>query len=145
MLRKFNPIGLLCIRQAMWYPPRGEEMKPEVVQNSENNHPWRVEGITDLAGGRMRLLLKKSENRITKIVLRVPSWPLVILDSLLTCSKSRCPFLGSPKVQWILVMTSFKFGDDFYACFPAKTIISNHGSPLEQEGHSQNDKRTLNS
>jgi hypothetical protein len=70
MLRKLDPIGLLCIRHAMGYPPLGEETKPEVAQNSDNCRQWRVEGLTDLAGGRMRLLLKKSENCITKIVLR---------------------------------------------------------------------------
>jgi hypothetical protein len=31
MLRKLDPIGLLRIRQAMGYPPGGEEMKPEVI------------------------------------------------------------------------------------------------------------------
>jgi hypothetical protein len=72
MLRKLDPIGPLRIEQAMGYPLRGEEMKPEVVQNSENCRPWRVEGLTHLAGGRMRLLLMKSENCITKIVLRGP-------------------------------------------------------------------------
>jgi hypothetical protein len=97
MLRKFDPIGLPRIGQAMRYPPWGEETKPEVVQNSENCRPWRVETIADLAGGRMRLLLKKSENCITKVVLIGPSWPLVILDSLTACSKSHCPLLGSPK------------------------------------------------
>jgi hypothetical protein len=70
VLREFDPIGLLRIEQAMGYSPRGEEMKLEVVRISENCRPWRVEGLTDLAGGRMRLLLKKSENCITKIVLR---------------------------------------------------------------------------
>jgi hypothetical protein len=30
----------------------------------------------------------------------------------------------------------FKFGDDLWVRFPAKTIISNHASLLEQEGHS---------
>jgi hypothetical protein len=97
-LRNLDPIGLLHIGQAMAYPPRGEETKPEVVQNSENCRPWRVEGLADLAGGRMRLLLKKPENCITKIVLMGPSWPLIILDSLTACSKSRCPLLDSPKV-----------------------------------------------
>jgi hypothetical protein len=136
MLRNFDPIRLLCIRQAMGYPPRGEETKPEVAQNSENWRPWRVEGHTDLTGGRTRLLLKKSENCIIEIVLRGPSWPLVILDSLPACSKSRCPLFDRPKAQCILVITLFKFGDDLYVRFPAKTIVSNHGSLLEQEGHS---------
>jgi hypothetical protein len=81
----------------MGYPPLGEETKPEVVQNSDNCRPWRVEGLTDLAGSRMRLPLKKSENCITKIIVRGPSWTLVILDSLLACSKSHCPFLDSSK------------------------------------------------
>jgi hypothetical protein len=72
MLRKFDAIGLLRIGQAMGYPLRGEEIQAEVVQNSENCCPWRVEGLTDVAGGRMWLLLKKSENRITKIVLSSP-------------------------------------------------------------------------
>jgi hypothetical protein len=69
MLRKLDSIGLLCIRQAMACPPRGEETKPKVAQNSEKCCSWRVEGLTDLAGGRMRLLLKKPENCMTKIVL----------------------------------------------------------------------------
>jgi hypothetical protein len=144
MLRKLDPIGLLRIGQAMGCPARGDEMKPKVVQDSEDSHPWRVEGLTDLAGGRMRLLLKKSENCITKIVLRAPSWPLVILDSLPACSKSRYPLLDSPKAQCILVITLCKFGDDLCVRFPAKTIVSNHGSPLKQEGLFQNDKRTFN-
>jgi hypothetical protein len=84
----------------------------------------------------MRLLLKKSENCITKIVLRVPSWPLVIPDSLSACSKSRCPFLDSPKAQCISVITLFKFGDDLCIRFPVETIVSNHVSLLKQEGHS---------
>jgi hypothetical protein len=84
----------------------------------------------------MRLLLKKSENCITKIVLRRLFWPLIIFDSLPACSKSRSPLLDSPKVQCILMMTLFKFGDDLCVCFPAKTIVSNQGSLLEQEGHS---------
>jgi hypothetical protein len=83
----------------------------------------------------MRLVLKKAEKRITKIVLSGPSRPLVILDSLLACSKSRCPFLESPTAQCILVIILFKFGDDLCARFPAKTIVLNHGSLLEQEGH----------
>jgi hypothetical protein len=70
MLRQFDPIGLLCIRHAMGYPRRGEETKPEVVQNSQNCRPWRQEGLADLVGGCMRLLPKKSENCITKIVMR---------------------------------------------------------------------------
>jgi hypothetical protein len=70
MLRKLDAIGLQRIGQAMSYPPRGEEMKPGVVQNTRNCCPWRVEDLTDLTGARMRLLLKKSENCSTKIVLR---------------------------------------------------------------------------
>jgi hypothetical protein len=70
MLRNLDPIGLPLIGQATEYPHRGEETKPEVVQNSENGRPWRVHGLADLAGGRMRLVLKKYENCITKIVLR---------------------------------------------------------------------------
>jgi hypothetical protein len=70
MLRKLDLIGLLRIEQAIGYPPRGQETKPDIVQNSENCRPWPIEGLTDLAGGRMRLLLKKSENWITEIVLR---------------------------------------------------------------------------
>jgi hypothetical protein len=136
MLRKLDPIGLLHIGQAMRYPPRDEEMKPNVFQNSENCRPWRVEGVTDLAGGRMRLLLQKSENYITKIVLRGPSWPLVVLGSLPACSKSHCPLLESPKAQCILVIALFQFGDDLCFRFPPQTIISNHGSRLEQEDHS---------
>jgi hypothetical protein len=112
ILRKLDPIGLLGIGQAMEYPPWGKAMKPEVVPNSENCRSWRVEGLTDLAGGGMRLLLKKSENCITKIVLRGPSWPLVILGSLTACSKSLCPLLDSPKAQCTLVITFFKFGHD---------------------------------
>jgi hypothetical protein len=123
MLRELNPIGLSCIRQAIGYPPRGEETKPEVVQNSENCPQWRVEDLTDLAGGRMRLLLKKSENCITKIVLRGTSWSLVILDSFSACSKSHCPLLDSPKAQCIPAITLFNFGDDLCVCFPATTIV----------------------
>jgi hypothetical protein len=92
----------------------------------------------------MRLLLKKSENCITKIVLRGPSWPLVILDSLPACSKSRRPRLDSSKAQCILVITWFKFRDNLSVRFPVKTILSNHGSLLKQEGQSSNDKCTLN-
>jgi hypothetical protein len=110
-------------------------MRYEVIQNSENCRPRRVEGLSDLAGGRMRLLLKKSENCITKIVLRGSFWSLVILESLSACSKSRCPLLDSPKAQCIMPITLFKFGDDLDVRFPAKRIVSNHGSPLEQEGH----------
>jgi hypothetical protein len=84
----------------------------------------------------MKLLLKKSENCITKIVLRGPSWPLVILDSRPTCSKSRCPLLGSPKAQCTLVITLFKFYDDLCVGFPVKTIVANHGSLLNEEGRS---------
>jgi hypothetical protein len=84
----------------------------------------------------MMLLLKKSENCITKIVLKGPSWPLVILDSLTACSKSRYPLLDSSKAQSILVITLFKFGDDLCFRFPAKTIVLNQGSLLEPEGHS---------
>jgi hypothetical protein len=84
----------------------------------------------------MRLLLKRSENSLTKIVLRGPSWPLIILDSLSACSKSRCPLFDSPNVQGILVINLFKFGDDLCLRIPAKTIVSNHGSLMEQEGHS---------
>jgi hypothetical protein len=144
VLRKLDPIGLLGIGQATGYRPRGEETKPKVVQNSENCRLRRVEGLIDLAGGTMRLLLKKSENCITGIVLMGPSWTLVVRDSLPACSKSRYPLLDSPKAQCILVIALFKFGDNLCVCFPAKTIISNHGSLLEQEGHSYKDKRTLN-
>jgi hypothetical protein len=136
MLRKLDPIGLLRIEQAMGHPPCGEEMKAEVIQSSENCLPWRLKGLVDLAGGRMRLLLMKSENCITKIVLRGPFWPLIILDSLTACSKSRCPLLDSPKAQCILVITIFKFGDDLCVRFPAKTIVSNQGSLLDQKGYS---------
>jgi hypothetical protein len=83
----------------------------------------------------MKLLLKKPENSITKIVLTGPSWPLVILNSLPACSKARCQLLDSPKAQCIPVITLFEFGDDLCVRFPAKTIVSNHGSVLEQEGH----------
>jgi hypothetical protein len=131
MLRKPDPISLLRIRQAMGHPPRGEETKPEVIQNSENCRPWRVESLADFAGRRMRLLLNKYENNITKIVLRVPSWPLVILGSLSSCLKSRCLLLDSPKAHCILVITLFKFGDDLCVRFPTKTIVSNQGSLLE--------------
>jgi hypothetical protein len=131
ILGKLDPIGLLRIGQTMGYPRRGEETKPEVVQNSENCRPLRVDGLTDLAEGIMKLLLKKSENCITNIVLRGPSWPLVILDNLPACSKSRrSPFHG-PQAQWILVMTLFKFGDDLCVRFPVKTIALNHESLLE--------------
>jgi hypothetical protein len=82
LLKKLDHIGPLRIGQAMGYPRWGEEAKPKVVQNSGNCRPWRVEGFTDPAGGRMRLVLKKPENCITKIVLKGPSWPLIILDSL---------------------------------------------------------------
>jgi hypothetical protein len=84
----------------------------------------------------MRLLLKKSENRMTKIVLRAPSWPPVILDSLSAGSKSCRSLLESPKAQCILVMTWFKFRDNLCVRFPAETIVSNHGSLLKQKGHS---------
>jgi hypothetical protein len=136
MLRKLDPISLLRIGQAIEYPPRGEEMKPEVVHNSENCRPRLVEGLTDTAGGRMRLLLMKSEKCVTKIALRGPFWPLVILNSLPACSKSRCPRLDSPNAQCILAINLFKFGDDLCVHFPAKRIVSNHGSLLKQEGHS---------
>jgi hypothetical protein len=39
MLKKLDPIGLPPIGQAMAYPRRGEETKPEVVQNEENCRP----------------------------------------------------------------------------------------------------------
>jgi hypothetical protein len=130
MLRKLDPICPLRIGQAIEHPTRGEETKPDVVQNSENCRPCPVEGLTDLAGGRMRLLLKKSEKCIIKIVLMGPSWPLVILDSLPACLKSRYPLLDSPKAQCIPVITLFKFGGDLCLCFPAKTIVSNHGPLL---------------
>jgi hypothetical protein len=136
ILTMLDPIGLLRIGQAMGYPPRGQETKADVVQNSENCSPWGMEGLTDLAGERMRLLLRKPENLITKIVLREPFWPLLILDSLSACSKSRCPFLDSPKAQCILVINLFKFGDDLCVRSPARTILSNRGSRLEQEKHS---------
>jgi hypothetical protein len=84
----------------------------------------------------MRLLLKKSENCITKIILRGPFWPLVILNSLPACSKSRYPLLDSPKAQCILVITLFKFCDDLCVRFPTTTIVLHHGSLLEQDGHS---------
>jgi hypothetical protein len=119
MLRKLDPIGLLRIRQAMEHPLRGEETKPDVVQDSENCRPWRAEGLTDLAGGRMTLLLKKSENRIAKIVLSGPFWPLVIIDSLPACSKSRCPLLDTSKEQCTLVITLFHFGYDLCVHFSA--------------------------
>jgi hypothetical protein len=80
--------------------------------------------------------LFENANSITKIVLKGPFWPLVILDSLPACSKSRCPFLNSAKAQCILAITLFKFGDDFCVRFPARTIVSNYGSLLEQEGPS---------
>jgi hypothetical protein len=32
--------------------------------------------------------------------------------------------------------TLFRFGDDLCVHFPAKTIVSNHGSLLKQEGYS---------
>jgi hypothetical protein len=92
----------------------------------------------------MTLLLKKSENCITKIVLSGSYWPLIILNSLAACSKYHCPVPDSPKAQCILVTTWLKFGDDFYVRFPAKRIVLNHGSLPEQERHSQNDKRTFN-
>jgi hypothetical protein len=34
------------------------------------------------------------------------------------------------------MITLFKFGDDLCVRFPAKTIVSNHESLLEQEGQS---------
>jgi hypothetical protein len=136
MLRKLDPIGIMRIGQAMGYPPRGEETKPEVLQNSENCRPWRVAGLTDLAGVRMRLFLKKSENCVTNIVFIAPSWLFVILDSCSAGAKSCYPLLDSPKAQCILMMTLFKFGDNLYVRFPAKTMVSNHGSLLEREGRS---------
>jgi hypothetical protein len=136
MLRKLDLGGLLRNGHAMVCPPGGEETKSKVVQNSENRRPWRVEGLTDLARGRISLLVKKSENCITKIVLRGLSRPLVILNSLPACSKSRCPRFNRRTVQGILVITLFKFGGDLCVRFPVKTRVSNHGSLLEQEGHS---------
>jgi hypothetical protein len=136
ILRELDPISVLRIGQAMGSPPQGEDTKAEVIQNSENCRPWPVEDLTDLVGGRMRLLLNKSENCIIKIVLSGRSWTLVILDSLLACSKSRCPLLDSPKAHCILVITLFKFGEDLCARLPVKTIVLNHGSLLEQEGYS---------
>jgi hypothetical protein len=84
----------------------------------------------------MRLLLEKSENCATKIILRGHSWPLVILDSLPACSKSRCPLLDSPKAPCTLVITLFKFGDDLCVHFPAKAIVANHGSLIGEESRS---------
>jgi hypothetical protein len=112
MLRKLGPIGLVLIRQAMVYPARGEETKPDVVQNSENLRPCQVEGLIDLSGGRIRLFLEKSKNCITKIVLKGLSWPLVTFDSLPASSKSRCPLLDSQEAHCILMITLFKLGDD---------------------------------
>jgi hypothetical protein len=136
MLRKPDPITLLYIGQEMGYPPRVEETKPEVVQNSENCRPWRVEDLTDLARRKMRLLLNKSENCIVKIVMRGPFWPLVILDSLPACSKSRCPLLHSPKAQCTLVITLFKFGGGLRVHFPAEKIVVLDGSLLDEVGDS---------
>jgi hypothetical protein len=84
----------------------------------------------------MRLPLMNSENCITKIVLSGSSWHLVILHILPACLKSRCPVLDIPKAQCILAITLFKFGDDLCFRLPAKTIVSNYGSLLEQESHS---------
>jgi hypothetical protein len=84
----------------------------------------------------MRLLLKKSENCITKIAVSGPSWRLVIFDSLRAFSKYRFALLDSLKAQCTLVITLSKFGDDLCVRFPAKTIVSNHGSLLEQGDHS---------
>jgi hypothetical protein len=83
----------------------------------------------------MRLLLKKSENCITKIILRARFWPLAILDSLTACSKSRCPPLDSPKAQCILVITLFKFGDDLCVRFLVKmNRLDDHVLlPVQQE------------
>jgi hypothetical protein len=82
----------------------------------------------------MRLSLDKSENRTMKIVLRRPSWPLIILDSLPACSKSRCPLLDGPEAQCILVTTLSKLSDDFCVGLPAKTRVPDHGSLREKEG-----------
>jgi hypothetical protein len=100
--------------------------------------------FADLAWGRTRLSLEKSENHTTKTVLRGLSWALVILASLPTCSKARCPFVDGPEAQCILVVTMFKFGDDLYVGLPAKTMVSNHGSLLEKESYSYNDKYAVN-
>jgi hypothetical protein len=67
-----------------------------------------------------------------------------MLGILAARSKSRCPLLDNPKAQCILVRALFKFGNDLCVRFPAKAIGLNHGSLLEQEGHSQNNKRILN-
>jgi hypothetical protein len=40
MLRKVDPFDLLLVGQAMECPHRGEEIKPEIFQNSENCRPW---------------------------------------------------------------------------------------------------------
>jgi hypothetical protein len=88
----------------------------------------------------MWFFLKKWENCIAKIVLKGPSWPLVVLGSLPPCSKSRCPLLDSQDAQCIL----FEIGDNLCIRFPAKTIVSNHGSLLEKGGHPKDDKPTLN-
>jgi hypothetical protein len=98
VLRKLDPIGLLRVGQAMGYPPRGEETKPDVIQNSENCRIWRVEAFTDLAGGRMRLLLKKSQHCITKIIVRglpglssssTVSWPARNLAAHVSSARRR--------------------------------------------------------
>jgi hypothetical protein len=60
----------------------------------------------------MRWLLTKSENCITKIVLMLSFWPLVIIASLAACPKSRCPLLDSPKEQCILLITLHKFAHE---------------------------------
>jgi hypothetical protein len=70
----------------------------------------------------------------------------VVIDQLLTkeiekirllCKRSsERPLLDSPKAQCILVIILFKFRDDLWVRFPAKTIVSNHESLLEQEGQS---------
>jgi hypothetical protein len=80
MLRNLDPFSLLLIGQAMRHPLRGEETKGEIISNSENCRPWR-ESLNDLASGRMRLSLEKSENCATKIVLRgVPGlWSSLIV------------------------------------------------------------------
>jgi hypothetical protein len=99
--------------------------------------------LTDLTGGRIRLSFEKSENCISKIILKGLSWPFIILDSLQAWSKSCCPLLDSAEAQCILVMTLFMFGDGLYVGLPAKTIVSNHGSLLEKEVHSSKDKHAL--
>jgi hypothetical protein len=54
------------------------------------------EGLSNLSGGGIKLILKKAEDRIAKIGLRGPFRPRHVIDSPLVCLKYRRPFLHRP-------------------------------------------------